>query len=121
MFIRIKNAQRAGHETVLISYSRVKHDIARALERCGFAGKAERKGKKVRKVLEIPLLYINENPLVQDIRIISRPGLRLYGSYRKLKRSRHGGAIIVSTAKGILTGDEARKEKVGGELMAEIW
>lgn len=121
MFIRIKNAQRAGHEIVQTPYSKLRYDIVRALERAGFVGRAERKGKRVRKILEIPLLYKDGDPLVHDVALISRPSLRLYTSYRELKRSRHGGIIMISTPKGVLNGSEARKEKVGGELIAEVW
>ncbi len=121
MFIRIKNAQRAGHESVQIPYSRLKHDIARVLERFGFTGHADRRGKRVRKILEIPLLYKEADPAVYYVSLISRPSLRLYAPYRALKRARHGGIVIVSTSKGVMSGSEAHKEKVGGQLIAEVW
>lgn len=121
MLIRIKNAQKAGHETVQIPYSKFKHEIAKALERAKFVGKADRRGKRVRKTLSISLMYREDEPVFCGVRLISKPSRRLYVSFRKLPQSRHGGIIVVSTPKGVLTSAEARKEKVGGELIAEIW
>lgn len=121
MLIRIKNAQNAGHETVQVPYSRMKHEIARALERTGFVGKAERKGKRVKKFLEVALLGGKENPALHGVKLISTPGRRTYLSYKDLRPAPHGGAMILTTSKGILSGQEARREKIGGQLIAEIW
>lgn len=122
MFIRIKNAQSAGRETVHIPYSKFKHEIARVLERSGFVGTVERRGKRVRKTLEIAL-HADEaaSSIVHDVRFLSRPSRRAYISYRDIHPSRHGGIVILSTPRGVMTGDEARKAKVGGELIAEVW
>lgn len=121
MFIRIKNAQKAGHETVQFSYSKYKHEIAKALERKGYVGGIERKGKRVKKTLELKLQYRDGDPVVHGVRLISKPSRRLYVSCKELPASSHGGAIFLSTPKGVFTGEEARKEKVGGELVAEVW
>ncbi|MBI2055794.1 MAG: 30S ribosomal protein S8 [Candidatus Sungbacteria bacterium] len=121
MFIRIKNAQRAGHETVQFPYSKYKHEIAKALERKGYIGGVERKGKRIKKTLELVLQYREGDPLMHDVRLISKPSRRLYMSYKELQVSPRGGVLFVSTPKGVLASDEARKEKVGGELIAEIW
>ncbi|MBI2640772.1 MAG: 30S ribosomal protein S8 [Candidatus Sungbacteria bacterium] len=122
MFIRIKNAYRAGHKAVLIPYSKFKHEIAKVLERGGFTGKIERKGKRVRKVLEIALRYSgNGEPALGGVRLISKPSRRLYSSHRDLSRAREGGTLIISTPQGVMSGKEARKAKVGGEMIAEIW
>ena len=121
MFIRIKNAQAAGHDTVVIPYSQMKHEIARALERGGFVGHADRKGKRVKKFLEVTLLGGTDHPLFRGVRLISTPGRRMYMSYQDVRPAPRGGMIILTTPKGILSGKEARKEKVGGELIAEVW
>ena len=121
MLIRIKNAQAAGHETVIIPYSRMKQEIARVLKRGGFVGHADRKGKRVRKFLEILLLGGQERPAFRGVRLISTPGRRMYESYKDLRPAPRGGMLILTTPKGILSGSEARKEKVGGELIAEVW
>ena len=121
MFIRIKNAQAAGHESVRLPYSKFKHEIARALERAGYVGEIERKGKRVKKTLMIQLRYAGEQPAVSDVKLLSRPSQKIYSSYRDLRPSKTGGAILLSTPKGVLSRDEARKEKVGGLIIAEVW
>ena len=119
--IRIKNAQIAGHKTVQIPYSRLKHDIAKAMERCGFLGSAERKGKRVKKFLDVALIGGKGSPGVHGVRLISTPGRRVYRPYKDLRRAPRGGIVILTTPKGILSGEEARREKVGGQVIAEIW
>ena len=121
MLIRIKNAGRAQKEAVLVSYSKFKHEIARALERSGSLAVVERKGKKFRKVLEIKLLLRGKISAVHDLKLITTPSQRVYRGYQKLGFSRHGGVILVSTSQGVMTDAEARKAKVGGQLIAEIW
>lgn len=121
MFIRIKNAQRAKLEAVRIPYSQMKHEIARALERSGMVGTSERKGKRVRKILDLQLLYPEGKAAITEVKLISKPSRRLYASYKDLHRPAHGGVILLTTPKGILSSAEAHKEKVGGQLLAEIW
>lgn len=121
MLIRIKNAQRAKQEMVRIPYSQMKQEIARALERCGMVGASERKGKRVRKILDVQLLYPEGKPAITEVKLISKPSRRLYASYRELHRPARGGIILLTTPKGILSSAEAHKEKVGGQLIAEIW
>ena len=118
MLIRIKNAAGAGHETVSMPYSRMKYEIARALERARLVAGIQRKGKRVRKILEIGLL---ETGGFSSVRLLSGPGRRTYAAYRDLHRAPRGGVIILTTSKGIMTEREARKEKVGGQLIAEVW
>lgn len=121
MLIRVKNAQIAGHDTVQIPYSRMKHEIARALERGGFIASAERKGKRARKFLEVGLIGGKENPALHGVRLISTPGRRVYQSYHDIRPASRGGVVLMTTSKGILSAPEARREKVGGQLIAEIW
>ena len=121
MFIRIKNASGAGHETVAIPYSRFKHEIARLLERHGYVVGIERKGKRVRKILEVALKGGRENPAIHDVILISKPSRRLYAPFRDIARAKRGGIVIISTPQGVMSGDEARKAKVGGEMIAEVW
>ena len=119
-FIRIKNAQRAGHETVQISYSKFKHEISKALERSGLVGGVEKRGKRVRKIIEIGLIYRDARPAISDLKLISRPSRRIYSAYKDLKPIRGGGIIFLSTPKGVLSWNEAKKAKVGGEVIVEI-
>lgn len=121
MFIRIKNAQNAGHDTVQLPYSRMKHEIARALERTGFVGHAERKGKRIKKYLDLALITDEKGRGVQGIKLLSTPGRRVYVSYKDVRVASHGGVVLLTTSKGIMSGEEARRDKVGGQLLAEIW
>ena len=121
MLIRIKNAQAAKHEAVRIPYSLLKHEIAKALERSGMVGASERKGKRVRKILELQLRYPEGTPAIKEVRLISKPSRRLYASYRDLYRAPRGGVILLTTPRGVLSSVEARKQKVGGQLIAEVW
>lgn len=121
MFIRIKNAQKAGHESLQFPYSQFKYKILKVIERGGFIGKVEKKGKRVKKILEVKLLYKNGSPLVSGTKLISKPSRRIYSSYKDLRFPQHSGVVILSTPKGVMTSKEARKEKAGGELIAEIW
>jgi small subunit ribosomal protein S8 len=120
-FIRIKNAQNAGHETAQMPYSRMKHEIAKTLERGGFIARAERKGKRVKKILEVALIGGRENPRVHGVRLVSTPGKRVYSSCKDLRLAERGGMMIVTTSKGIFSAKEARQQRVGGQVIAEIW
>lgn len=122
MLIRIKNAQRAGHETVVIPHSQFKQDIAKVLEQEGFITKTEKRGRKVKKVLEIFLHPKGGLHNVNGVKIISRPSRRLYSGHKELRNHRSGrGILIVSTSKGVMSSRDAYKAKLGGQLMAEVW
>lgn len=121
MFIRIKNAQIAGHAMVRMSYSKFKYEIARALEANGYVGAIERKGKRIKKILEIALRYNEDKPAIHGVTLISKPSNRMYASAKDLHAGRKGGIIIVSTPKGVMSGKDARRQKVGGMLIAEVW
>ncbi|MEK7074614.1 MAG: 30S ribosomal protein S8 [Patescibacteria group bacterium] len=121
MLIRIKNAQTAGHEMVRLSHSKFKYEIARALEANGYVGPIERKGKRIKKILEITLRYNGDKPAIQGVTLISKPSNRLYASVKDLNTARRGGIIIISTPKGVMSSRDARKQKVGGMLIAEVW
>lgn len=121
MFIRLKNAQRAEHDMVRLSYSKFKHEIAKALERAGMVGAVERKGKRVKKTLEIQLVSREGKPAITDVKLLSTPSRRVYATLKELRAQKRGGVIIVSTPKGVMSVKEARKERVGGALIAEIW
>lgn len=120
MLIRIKNAERAGHESVQVSHSKYKMEIAKALERAGWVGAVERKGKRVRKFLEISLKSKSAKH-ISNVKFLSKPSRRLYAGAADLPLARHGGTVIVTTSRGVMSALEARKEKIGGQLIAEIW
>jgi small subunit ribosomal protein S8 len=122
MLNRIKNAQAVRKETVEIPFSRMKYAIAKVLERKGFVKNVEFRGKKTKKIIEVELRYKDDTPLVLGVRRASKPGQRRYVAAKEIRRVKGGyGIVILSTSKGIMAGEEARKEGVGGEVLGEIW
>jgi len=120
MLTRIRNAQMVRKKTVKIPFSKEKFKIAQILAKEGFVGEIRKKGKKTRKSIEIELKYLpDKSPFISSLKRISKPGCRIYAGYRELKPKR--GILIVSTSKGIMTHKEAKKLKVGGEVLCEIY
>jgi len=122
MLNRIRNAQLAGHAQTEIPFSNFKYEIAKILEENNFLEKVEKKGKKVNKTIEVTLKYENKVPVISGLKRISRPGQRIYFNHRKIKKVRGGyGLAFISTPKGLMTDKETRKQKIGGEVLFEIW
>lgn len=122
MLIAIKNAQAVLKETVDIPISNLRYEIAKILEKNGFIAKVEKKGKKMKKLIEITLKYDNKRPAISGLKKISKPGQRIYKKAKELKPVKGGyGIAIISTSKGLMTNKEARKQKLGGEVLCEIW
>ena len=122
MLISIKNAYAVGHLTVSVPFSNLKYKIAKILEKEGFIEKVEKKGRGVKRSLEITLKYDGKVPAISDLKRISKSGQRIYLPYKKIKKVRRGlGIAITSTSKGLMTDKEARKQKLGGEVICEIW
>lgn len=125
--IRIKNSYRVGHREVTVSYSKVIHSLCKLLEEQGFIEKVQvgknRAFDKSKKEIILKLKFHKRKPALTDLRIISKPSLRVYVSKKRLLIGRLGklGIQIVSTSKGIMTGNEARKKGLGGELISEVW
>jgi len=119
---RIRNSQAVSKETVEISFSNLRYEIAKILEKQGFIEKAEKKGRKAKKIIEITLKYLDKQPAISGLKRISKPGKRIYKSYQKIGKVRGGYDIaIISTSKGLITDKEARRQKLGGEVICEIW
>lgn len=122
LLIRIKNAQRAGHESAEIPFSKMKLEIARIMEKEGFLGKVDRKGAKPKEKLVVNLRYNQGSPAIQDLKRISKSGQRIYFSADKIRPVKQGyGLAIISTSQGLMTDKEARQKKVGGEMICQIW
>jgi len=122
MIIRIKNAQAVKKASVDIPYSNLKHRIAEVLVKNGFIVKIEKRYSKTRKIIRIELKYNRGEPRIMEFKRISSPGRRIYVPLKEIKNSAKGeGMIIISTSKGIMPTMEAKKQKVGGELIAEVW
>lgn len=124
LLIRIRNAGAARKESVSIPYSNLKFAICTVLEKEGFVGQVSKKGKAPNgaKSIEVTVLYDGEAPKIIGTKRISKPSRRMYEKATNLRPVKNGyGKSIISTPKGILTGNTARKEKVGGEVLFQIW
>ena len=123
LLVRIKNAQAIKKESTEAPYSALLWEIARVLEARGFIAKADRRGKRIRRSIELELAYDEHGQgRVAGARRISKQSRRVYKKASDLHPVRHGhGAEVVSTSRGIMTGDDARRAKIGGEVLFEIW
>ncbi len=121
--IQLKNASMAGNAHIVLPYSKLKFAVATTLEKNGFIKSVTKRGKKTRKMIEVELLYIDDGTArIQSVSRVSKPGKRVYQGVKSIFRIRNGkGTIVLSTPKGILTGEEAQKEHVGGEALFQIW
>jgi small subunit ribosomal protein S8 len=123
MLTRIRNASRAKHLEVLVPASRTKREIARILLDEGFITAFDEFREGPRSMLRISLKYVEGKvPVVSGLKRISRPGLRVYAGKTDIPRVLGGlGIVIVSTSKGIMTGAQARRVQLGGEVLAYVW
>lgn len=123
MLTRIRNANSASKADVLVPYSRLKAEIAKVLKRQGYiADFYAEKLENGRQVLKIQLKMIGKERAIVGIKRISRPGLRRYVGSQDVPRVLGGmGISILTTSRGIMTGHEAKKANVGGELLAYVW
>jgi len=120
--IKIKNAQKARLESIKVPYSNMDWAIAELLATAKYIDSAEKKGRMPKRIIEINLRYVDGQGAISGMNIISKPSRRLYAGYKELKSVRQGYGIgFISTPKGIMTNKEARKAKVGGQLLFEIW
>jgi len=123
MLNRIRNAQAVLKATVDVPFSDLKYEIAKILEKKGFVAKIEKKGKKTRRTIEITLKYDANQPVISGLKRISKPGQRIYKKAKEIKPVKGGyGVAVISTPKeGLVTDKEARKKKLGGEVICEVW
>lgn len=123
MLTRIRNAITAKHETVKVPFSNEKKTIADILLQEGFIGKADVVEENGFPVILVTIKYDHKGgSIIQGLRRISKPGLRVYAPCEKLPRVINGlGISIISTNKGILTDKKAREAGVGGEVLAFVW
>ncbi len=118
----LKNANKAGHETATFPYSAMNLSILEILAKNGMVGAVARKGKMGPHLIEAGLVYEGKLPKIQDVKRISTFSKRIYKGAKELKPVKSGfGLSVVSTSKGIMTDSEARKAKLGGEVLFSIW
>jgi small subunit ribosomal protein S8 len=122
MLTRIRNASRARHEEVVVPMSRTKLAIARILKDEGFIEDFAEARDGAHAEMKIRLKYVGRVPVVSGLKRISKPGLRVYAAKTEIPRVLGGlGVVIVSTSQGIMTGAQARKGQLGGEVLAYVW
>ncbi len=136
MLNRIRNAQAVLHQTVSIPFSKLKFEISKILEKENFIEKAEKKGKKEKKIIEVSLKYEQvpcgreqetesesvKKGVISELKRISKPGQRIYSNTKGIKKIKRGyGILIISTSKGIMADKEAKRQGLGGEILFEIW
>lgn len=123
MLTRIRNAGRAGLPEVQIPHSRMKAEIARILKEAGYVASFAIAEAASRKTIKIVLRFDRDDaPVIRGLRRVSRPGLRRYVDATRIPRVLNGmGTAILSTSKGILDDKDARRQKVGGEVLCFVW
>jgi small subunit ribosomal protein S8 len=126
MLSQLKNAQARGHAEVILPFSKIKFDIAEILKEKKFISEVEKRKRKTKKsefdILAIILKYENGVGPITDMKMVSKPSRRMYSGKDKLQKVKNGyGISIISTSKGIMVGDDAKKAGVGGEVLFEIW
>lgn len=118
---RFKNAARAGNEEFNAPYSKIKADIAEILKQEGYIWKYEVVTGD-RTELKVSLKFVDGRPVLTDLKRVSKPGRRQYVGSQEIPRVLSGlGISILSTSKGIMSGSSAKRQKLGGELIANVW
>ena len=122
MIIQIKNAGMAGRHTVLLPFSKEKEKIGKILEDEGYVNTVTKIGELPFAKLSISLRYVDGVHVIDGVKRMSKPGMRLYVDKDTIPSVKGNiGISILSTSKGIMTGKDAKKHGIGGELLCEIW
>lgn len=122
MITQIRNASMAGKREITLPYSRMKHHVAEIIMSEGYLNSVEKIGEAPKLNLHIEITYKDNKPVITGLKRKSKPGMRIYIDKRSIPKVIGGlGVAILSTSRGIMTGQQARKVGVGGELLCEIW
>ena len=122
MLNQIKNAEAVAKPEILITSSSIKNEILSILSKEKFVGDVKKQAKGKAKMLKIALMYDGLVPAMEGFRRISKPGQRIYVKAHDLRSVRGGyGISVISTPKGLMTNNEAKKAKLGGEVLLEVW
>lgn len=120
MLTRIRNAARAGHTSVALPSSKLKEAVARVLASTGYLSRVE-VAPGVPATLTLEIRYQGKEPVLREITRVSKPGRRSYVGWQEIPRVKNGyGVAVISTPQGVMNGEEARKKKVGGELICTV-
>ncbi len=120
---RIRNSIRARHQKLDVPASNLKTEIARILKEEGYIANYKAAEEDGKKLLRVYLKYgANNEAAIRDLLRVSRPGCRVYVAHDEIKRVQGGlGIAILTTPKGVMTGRQARREGVGGEILCQVW
>ena len=122
MLTRIRNAQTVGHVDVAIPSSNAKAAVAQVLKDQGYVKTFSIEGEGVVKSMNIELKYYQNKPVITGLRRISKPSCRIYVKAAEMPRVRGGmGIAVISTPEGVITGKEAKRRNVGGEVLCYVW
>ena len=122
MITRIKNAVMAGHKELVLPHSKMKVAIAKLLKENNYIKSFEILKKEPQSDIKIVLRYVGKMSAITGVKRVSKPGRRIYSPVEKIPRTLNGyGMTVVSTNKGVIDDKTARQEKVGGEVLCQIW
>ena len=122
LLIKIKNAQAVKKDSVKVPASKNDERVLEILTHRKFIDGFEKKGRGVKKILSVKLKYEDGKGAIQDVKFFSSPSRHLYVGYKDIRPVRSGyGLMVISTPQGLMSGEEAKKAKMGGELFFQVW
>jgi small subunit ribosomal protein S8 len=122
MLSRVRNAVAVKHDSVSVPHSKTKEAVAKLLQENGFISGVSIADNGVGKVLKLNLSALNQPARIVEVARLSKPGRRLYTSAKQIPVIKRGrGVVIISTSNGMMTGEQARKQQLGGELICKVF
>lgn len=122
LLTKIRNAGAAKKDTLKSSFSKTDFAVAKVLVQAKYAGDVQKKNVGKYPSLDIKLAYKGGKSVINGYKIMSKPGRRLYVDYRSLRPVKQGyGLAVISTSAGIMSGEDAKKNKLGGEYLFQVW
>ncbi len=122
LITRIRNAIAVGKTEIRVPTSKLKYAIAEKLQKTNYVEKVELEKAEPRDILHIVINNEGENARINEISKVSTPGRRIYAGVAEIPKVKSGrGTVLISTSKGIMTGQEAVKNKLGGEILVKVW
>ena len=122
LITRIRNAIAVGKTEIRVPTSKLKYAIADKLQKINYVEKVELEKSEPRDILHVVICNEGENARINEISKVSTPGRRIYAGVAEIPKVKSGrGTVLVSTSKGIMTGQEAVKNKLGGEILVKVW
>lgn len=119
---RLRNAYRIGKSQVVMPHTKLIESVAKVLVANNYLAAANSQKEGSHKSLTCELLYADRKPAISHIKRISKPGIRIYHKHTEFRPVLSGlGLAVISTSKGVMTANDARKQKLGGEVLLELW